>query len=53
VHGADPAGDLAMLTLLVGAILLVARVLKLGNIVDNINEATLLPCPTVSGPSRT
>ena len=37
----DPAGDLAMLTLLVGAILLVARVLRLGNIVDNINEATL------------
>jgi MFS superfamily sulfate permease-like transporter len=37
----DPAGDLAMLTLLVGAILLVARVLKLGNIVDNISEATL------------
>jgi sulfate permease, SulP family len=37
----DPAGDLAMLTLLVGAILLAARVLKLGNIVDNINEATL------------
>jgi sulfate permease, SulP family len=36
-----PAGDLAMLTVLVGAILLVARVLKLGNIVDNINEATL------------
>jgi sulfate permease, SulP family len=37
----NPAGDLAMLTLLVGAILLAARVLKLGNIVDNINEATL------------
>jgi sulfate permease, SulP family len=37
----DPVGDLAMLTLLVGLILLVARLFKLGNIVDNISEATL------------
>jgi sulfate permease, SulP family len=41
VQAEDPAGDLAMLTLLVGAILLAARVFQLGNIVDNINEATL------------
>ena len=41
-EGTDPVGDLAMLTLLVGVILLVARVLRLGNIVDNISEATLI-----------
>ena len=41
-EGTDPVGDLAMLTLLVGVILLVARVLQLGNIVDNISEATLI-----------
>jgi high affinity sulfate transporter 1 len=38
----DPVGDLAMLTLLVGLILLVARLFKLGSIVDNISEATLI-----------
>jgi MFS superfamily sulfate permease-like transporter len=37
----DPAGALATLTLLVGLILLVARVLRLGVLVDNISEATL------------
>src|SRR5262245_58675918 len=37
----DPAGSLATLTLLVGLILLVARVLHLGVLVDNISEATL------------
>ncbi len=39
--GTDPVGDLAMLTLLVGLLLVVARLLRLGNIVDNISEATL------------
>jgi high affinity sulfate transporter 1 len=39
--GEDPAGDLAMLTLLVGVILLAARLLKLGTLIDNISEATL------------
>ena len=37
----DPAGDLAMLTLLVGLILLAARVLRLGALIDNISEATV------------
>ena len=37
----DPAGDLAMLTLLVGLILLAARVLRLGTLIDNISEATV------------
>jgi high affinity sulfate transporter 1 len=37
----DPAGALATLTLLVGLILLVARVLHLGVLVDNISDATL------------
>jgi sulfate permease, SulP family len=37
----DPARALAMLTLLVGAILLVARLLRLGVLIDNISEATL------------
>jgi SulP family sulfate permease len=37
----EPVGNLAMLTLLVGAILLAARALRLGNVVDNISEATL------------
>jgi sulfate permease, SulP family len=37
----DPARTLAMLTLLVGAILLIARVLRLGVLIDNISEATL------------
>lgn len=39
--GDDPASDLATLTLLVGAILLVARLLRLGSLIDNISEATL------------
>ena len=39
--GEDPAGDLAMLTVLVGVILLAARLLKLGTLIDNISEATL------------
>ena len=52
-EGTDPVGDLAMLTLLVGVILLVARVLRLGNIVDNISEATLIGVKSASGsPSR-
>lgn len=37
----DPARSLATLTLLVGIILLVARVLHLGVLIDNISEATL------------
>jgi len=37
----EPARDLATLTLLVGAILLVARLLRLGGAIDNISEATL------------
>lgn len=36
----DPARDLATLTLLVGIILLIARLLKLGALVENISEAT-------------
>ena len=39
---ADAAGNLMMLTLLVGAILLLARLLKLGGLVENINKATLI-----------
>lgn len=39
--GDDPAGDLATLTVLVGVILLAARVLRLGGLIDNISEATL------------
>ena len=38
----DPVGDLAMLTLLVGLILLAARVLRLGALIDNISQATLI-----------
>jgi MFS superfamily sulfate permease-like transporter len=34
--------ELMMLTLLVGVILLIARVLRLGSVVENINEATLI-----------
>ena len=41
-EGTDPVGDLAMLTLLVGLILLAARVLRLGALIDNISEATLI-----------
>ncbi len=37
----DPARSLATLTLLVGVILLVARLLRLGILIDNISEATL------------
>jgi high affinity sulfate transporter 1 len=37
----DPAGDLATLTLLVGVILLAARLLRLGGLIDNISEATV------------
>jgi SulP family sulfate permease len=37
----DPARALATLTLLVGAILLVARLLRVGVVIDNISEATL------------
>lgn len=40
-HADDPVADLAMLTLLVGVILLVARLLRLGALIDNISEATL------------
>jgi high affinity sulfate transporter 1 len=41
-EGSDPVGDLAMLTLLVGVILLAARVLRLGALIDNISEATII-----------
>jgi high affinity sulfate transporter 1 len=41
-EGSDPVGDLAMLTLLVGVILLVARLLRLGALIDNISQATLI-----------
>ena len=41
-EGTDPVGDLAMLTLLVGVILLVARLLRLGALIDNISQATLI-----------
>ena len=37
----DAQTSLMTLTLLVGVILLLARVLKLGSIIENINEATL------------
>ena len=37
----DPARDLATLTLLVGVILIGARLLRLGALIDNISEATL------------
>ncbi|GAA1495039.1 SulP family inorganic anion transporter [Paeniglutamicibacter kerguelensis] len=37
----DAIGNLMMLTLLVGAILMLARLLKLGSIVENINKATI------------
>ena len=37
----DPARALCTLTLLVGLILLIARVLRLGVLIDNISEATL------------
>src|ERR1700677_792710 len=37
----DPARALASLTLLVGVILLLARLLRLGVLIDNISEATL------------
>jgi sulfate permease, SulP family len=37
----DPARSLAALTLLVGVILLIARLLRLGGLIDNISEATL------------
>lgn len=38
---ADPAEALSTLTLLVGLILLLTRVLRLGSVIDNISEATL------------
>ena len=38
----DPISDLVMLTLLVGVILLVARVFRLGTLVGNINRSTIL-----------
>ena len=41
-EGTDPVRDLAMLTMLVGAILLAARLLRLGTLIDNISEATLI-----------
>jgi MFS superfamily sulfate permease-like transporter len=37
----EPARDLAMLTLLVGLILIGARLLRMGTLIDNISEATL------------
>jgi MFS superfamily sulfate permease-like transporter len=39
---ADPASDLAWLTLLVGAMLLLARILRLGGIVEAINKSTII-----------
>lgn len=41
-NGTDPASDLATLTILVGVILLGARLLRLGSLIDNISEATLI-----------
>jgi SulP family sulfate permease len=41
-EGTDPARDLATLTLLVGVILLLARVFTLGSLIDNISEGTLV-----------
>ena len=38
----DPLRSLATLTLLVGVILLVVRLLRLGGLVDSISEATLI-----------
>ncbi|MCI2957276.1 SulP family inorganic anion transporter [Agromyces atrinae] len=38
----DPIPDLMMLTLLVGVILLGARLLKLGSLVENISKATIV-----------
>ena len=38
----DPARDLATLTVMVGLILLAARMLRLGAVIDNISEATLI-----------
>ncbi|GAB3802565.1 SulP family inorganic anion transporter [Humibacter antri] len=38
----DPATDLCMLTLLVGAMLLVARIFRLGGVVEAINKSTLI-----------
>jgi len=38
----DPLGSLMMLTLLVGVILVLARVLNLGSLVENISGATVL-----------
>jgi MFS superfamily sulfate permease-like transporter len=38
----DPARSLATLTVLVGLILLAARLLRLGPLIDNISEATLI-----------
>lgn len=40
--GKDPVGDLAMLTLLVGAILTLARVFRLGGAVEAINKSTII-----------
>lgn len=38
----DALGSLMMLTLLVGIILLIARMLRLGSLVENISQATVL-----------
>lgn len=38
----DPSRDLVTLTALVGVILVLARMLKLGSLVENINQATLI-----------
>ncbi len=42
VGSAEAQSELITLTLLVGVVLLVARVLRLGSIVENINQATLV-----------
>jgi MFS superfamily sulfate permease-like transporter len=38
----DAIADLATLTLLVGVVLLAARVVRLGNVVDNISDAVVI-----------
>jgi high affinity sulfate transporter 1 len=48
-ESSDPARDLATLTLLVGLILLLTRVLRLGALVDNISLATLTGIKTGVG----
>ena len=46
---ADPARELATLTVLVGVILLIGRLVRLGGLVDSISEATLTGIKTGVG----